>query len=262
MAQRQHGKWNGRQPPDQAWRCPPNLNKAGRTAEQDRAAGGRANRLVDIGGGRVTCASIELKVYPQTRRIRAYVRWSDHGKYPTKYVGEVGAGTRRQNLKTAWRMVIDRCLLPRPVEIAESWATTPAVRSSMRGNRRRDTQPELALRSQLRALRLGYRVDARPLPDLRRTADVVFFGPKVAVFCDGCYWHGCPEHYRPARSNSEFWATKIATNRARDRDTDTRLKDAGWTIIRVWEHEDPRLAANRIAEAVTEIRRRSSSPRQ
>ncbi|MFE3618228.1 very short patch repair endonuclease [Streptomyces anulatus] len=128
----------------------------------------------------------------------------------------------------------------------------------MRGNRHRDTRPELALRSELRALGLGYRVDMRPMPDLRRRADVVFIRPKVAVFCDGCYWHGCPDHYRPARENRDFWRSKIETNRARDRDTDMRLRDAGWTVIRVWEHENPSLAAAHIAKLVADRRRRST----
>ncbi|MTE16264.1 very short patch repair endonuclease [Nocardia aurantiaca] len=125
----------------------------------------------------------------------------------------------------------------------------------MRANRRRDTGPELALRSALRARGLGYRVDAQPLPGLRRRADIVFIGAKVAVFCDGCYWHGCPEHYRPARTNSDFWRSKITGNRSRDRDTDDKLSDAGWIVIRVWEHEDPKAAADRIADVV--IRRRT-----
>ncbi|WP_211300587.1 very short patch repair endonuclease [Nocardia fluminea] len=132
----------------------------------------------------------------------------------------------------------------------------------MRANRRRDTGPELALRSSLRALGLGYRVDARPLPELGRRADIVFIGARVAVFCDGCYWHGCPEHYRPARANSAFWSSKIDGNRARDRDTDDRLTDAGWIAIRVWEHEDPHDAADRIADVVVARRMafRSATP--
>ncbi|MFF5264315.1 very short patch repair endonuclease [Actinomadura viridis] len=120
----------------------------------------------------------------------------------------------------------------------------------MRSNRGRDTKPELALRSAAHRLGLRYRVDTAPVKDLRRRADLVFAKAKVAVFSDGCYWHGCPEHYRPARQNRQFWADKIEKNRARDRDTDMRLTDAGWLVIRVWEHEDPIEAADRIAKAV------------
>ncbi|WP_348529500.1 very short patch repair endonuclease [Nocardia brasiliensis] len=260
MTSVESGKWNDQSPADRAWKCPPNLGRAARSAEQDRAAGGRANRLVGLDDGHVSLASVELKVYAKTRRIRAYVRWSDHGKYPTKYVGEVDRRTRRQNLAQGWREVIDRELLPPPATSSQSWASSRAVRSVMRGNRSRDTGPELALRAAVRAHGLGYRVDARPLPESRRRADIVFLGPKVAVFCDGCYWHGCPEHYRPARRNSEFWDQKIAGNMARDQETDRLLTDAGWDVIRIWEHEDPEPAARRIAEVVVGRRLKRPPP--
>ena len=116
----------------------------------------------------------------------------------------------------------------------------------MQGNKRRDTRPELAVRRTVHAAGLRYRVDAKPLPDLNRRADLVFTRAKVAVFVDGCFWHGCPEHGTTARTNAAYWAAKIRGNQARDLDTDRRLVDAGWTVIRVWEHDDP----NSIAEAV------------
>ncbi|MET9290302.1 very short patch repair endonuclease [Nocardia beijingensis] len=236
------------------------MSRAARSAEQDRAAGGRHNRLVDLGGGRVSSASIELKVYAKTRRIRAYVRWSDKRSSSAKYVGEVDGRTRRQNLSKAWALVREKGILPKPPDPKGSWASTPAVRSVMRGNRRRDTQPEIALRSAIRAHGLRYRVDIPPVPAIRRRADVVFLGPKVAVFCDGCYWHRCPQHYRPAQTNSGFWDEKIAGNQARDRETDQLLTEAGWQVVRVWEHEDPEIAARRVADVVL-ARRGSRIPR-
>ncbi len=120
----------------------------------------------------------------------------------------------------------------------------------MQGNRGRDTRPELAVRSAAHALGLRYRVGVSPLPGLRRTADLVFTRAKVAVFVDGCFWHGCPEHHRPARRNGEFWAAKIQGNVSRDADTDSRLLAAGWRVIRIWEHEAADAAAARIKEAV------------
>lgn len=126
----------------------------------------------------------------------------------------------------------------------------------MQANRGRDTKPELALRSAVHALGLRYRVSTRPLRDLRRTADMVFTTARVAVFLDGCFWHGCPEHHTTAETNTTFWANKVAVNWERDRDTDRRLAEAGWVAIRVWEHEDPRQAAVRVRSAV-EARRRS-----
>lgn len=120
----------------------------------------------------------------------------------------------------------------------------------MRGNRSRDTRPELALRSAVHKLGLRYRVVARPLPGLRRTADLVFRRAKVAVFLDGCFWHGCPEHYNIVSTNASYWAEKVRHNRGRDIDTDRTLEENGWISIRVWEHEDPHNAASRIAEVV------------
>jgi DNA mismatch endonuclease (patch repair protein) len=126
----------------------------------------------------------------------------------------------------------------------------------MRANRSRDTKPEVALRSAVHALGLRYRVSARPIKGLRRTADLVFTRAKVAVFLDGCFWHGCPEHHTVALTNAQFWADKVESNRARDRDTERRLSEAGWTTVRVWEHEDCRHAALRVREVV---RKRSAS---
>lgn len=123
----------------------------------------------------------------------------------------------------------------------------------MQSNKSRDTKPELALRSAVHALGLRYRVSAKPLADLRRTADLVFPRAKVAVFLDGCFWHGCPEHHTVASANATFWAEKVDGNRSRDRDTDQRLAEAGWDVVRVWEHEDPAEAARRIEVAVRHL---------
>jgi DNA mismatch endonuclease (patch repair protein) len=134
--------------------------------------------------------------------------------------------------------------------VAESWASSPDARARMQSNRSRDTKPELALRSAVHALGLRYKVAAKPLVGLRRTADLVFPKARVAVFLDGCFWHGCPEHHTVASANAEFWADKVEGNRTRDRDTDSRLLDAGWISVRVWEHEDPAEAALRVEQAV------------
>jgi DNA mismatch endonuclease (patch repair protein) len=120
----------------------------------------------------------------------------------------------------------------------------------MRANKGRDTKPERALRSAVHALGMRYRVGLRPVPQVRRTADIVFTRAKVAVFLDGCFWHGCQEHHRPAKKNSDFWDAKIKGNMTRDADTDARLREAGWRVVRVWEHEPPAVAASRIQAAV------------
>lgn len=127
----------------------------------------------------------------------------------------------------------------------------------MQGNRSRDTSPEVAVRRAVHALGLRYRVDRRPVRSINRRADLVFSRIKVAVFIDGCYWHGCPEHFVRPKSNVDYWSTKIGRNVERDRETNARLRDEGWTVLRFWEHDDPAEAAERIEAAV---RQRATSP--
>ncbi|WP_405060309.1 very short patch repair endonuclease [Kribbella sp. NBC_01505] len=122
----------------------------------------------------------------------------------------------------------------------------------MQGNRARDTTPELRLRRLLHARGFRYRVSTRPLPAIRRTADILFTRVKIAVFIDGCYWHGCEQHYRASSRNSAFWHDKIASNQRRDVETNKILSDAGWTVIRHWEHENVEAIANEVAAAVNQ----------
>jgi len=139
----------------------------------------------------------------------------------------------------------------RPETASTSYASTPGVRSRMQVQRTRDTAPELAIRRRLHAMGLRFRVDHPLLKGLRRRADIVFGPAKVAVYVDGCFWHGCPIHGRPeTRSNTQYWADKIIRNRARDTETDATLSNAGWLVIRVWEHEDPAVVALRVKDAV------------
>jgi DNA mismatch endonuclease, patch repair protein len=131
-------------------------------------------------------------------------------------------------------------------------ASSQAARATMRANRGRDTGPELAVRRALHARGLRYRVD-HPLPfDRRRRADIAFTRAKVAVFIDGCFWHGCPEHGTTPRTNTAFWAAKIARNRERDEDTTDRLDALGWTVLRFWEHEDAGRSAEIVARTVAQ----------
>ena len=117
--------------------------------------------------------------------------------------------------------------------------------------RRKDTRPELALRRAVHRRGMRYFVDRAPLAnDRRRRADLVFPRKRVAVFMDGCFWHGCPEHTRPPRTNEQWWAAKLRGNVARDRETDARLSAAGWRVVRVWEHEPVDAAAARVERAV------------
>ena len=132
----------------------------------------------------------------------------------------------------------------------------------MLGNRNRDTRPELAIRRLVHASGLRYRVAAKPLQDMRRTADMVFRPAKVAVFIDGCFWHGCPEHFRPPKTNPEYWREKIDRNKTRDLETDERLSAAGWLVMRFWEHEHAEACAAAIGEAVAARRSDTGRPRR
>lgn len=133
---------------------------------------------------------------------------------------------------------------------SESWATSKTIRASMRANRSRDTKPELALRRAVYARGLRYRVAVRPLPDLRATADLVFRRARVAVFMDGCFWHGCPEHHRQPTQNGSYWSQKVSKNRERDARVDLALRSAGWEVVRIWEHEPSDNAAARVEQTV------------
>jgi len=120
----------------------------------------------------------------------------------------------------------------------------------MRATRQRDTDAELKLRSALFRRGLRYRLQQRLIPGMNRRADIVFLRAKVAVFVDGCFWHGCPKHGTSPKSNSAFWQEKIVANQRRDRDTNMKLVQLGWRVVRVWEHEDPDVAAERIQALV------------
>jgi DNA mismatch endonuclease (patch repair protein) len=148
------------------------------------------------------------------------------------------------------------------VTTAESKAPKPyplpkdAARSAnMKGNRRTDTKPELALRSALHALGYRYRKDHRlDLPLRRVRPDIAFTSRKVAVFIDGCFWHVCPEHGSKPKNNEWYWSPKLARNVERDREADAALTDAGWTVVRLWEHVPVPDAVAAVVAAVGEPR--------
>ncbi|MBO3103723.1 very short patch repair endonuclease [Cellulomonas fengjieae] len=104
---------------------------------------------------------------------------------------------------------------------------------NMSAIRARDTKPELAMRSALRlAGATGYRVHRKDLPG---RPDIAFLRWKVAVFVDGVFWHGHPDHWDPKKASSDYWRLKIARNIERDRAADALLAQQGWRVIRVWD---------------------------
>ncbi|MBY3544444.1 very short patch repair endonuclease [Rhizobium laguerreae] len=136
---------------------------------------------------------------------------------------------------------------------------TAAVRHRMQRTARRDNPFERTVRSLLHARGLRYRIHF-PIPELKRTTcDIAFPGLKIAVFLDGCFWHGCELHPPSVKKNSEFWLEKIERNRARDARATAHLSEIGWTVLRFWEHETAETIAEAIAATVIEAR--CSQPR-
>lgn len=122
----------------------------------------------------------------------------------------------------------------------------------MRRTPGRDNALEKALRSALFREGLRFRIHYRIREAGRRSIDVAFIGPRVAVFVDGCFWHGCPEHATWPSRNASFWRTKIEANRRRDGETDALLRASGWTVVRIWEHESLQAGVARVRRAVGE----------
>ena len=128
--------------------------------------------------------------------------------------------------------------------------SSPAAEARMKATRRRDTAAEMRVRRELHRRGLRYRLDEPPIPSLRRRADIVFRRQKLAVYVDGCFWHSCPIHATVPKANREWWIGKLAGNVRRDRATDEALVASGWRVVRIWEHEEPREAADRVVRAL------------
>lgn len=136
-------------------------------------------------------------------------------------------------------------------EISEKSITRPrpssdAALNRMKAAKPRDTAAEKAVRSALHRRGLRFRIDTKPIKELNRRADIIFRPERIAIFIDGCFWHGCPMHGTQAKANAEFWRLKIKRNQERDLDTTKKLEECGWKVIRIWEHEDPEEAAQKI----------------
>ncbi|QXN89815.1 very short patch repair endonuclease [Nocardia iowensis] len=153
-----------------------------------------------------------------------------------------GTDVTEERSEEARRKAHDRGLYPAPLNEGRS--------RNMRANRRSDTKPEIALRSALHRLGYRYRKDLRlDLGSVKVRPDIVFTARKVAVFVDGCFWHVCPEHGRNPTTNEWYWAPKLRRNIERDRAADVALAEAGWQVVRLWEHE----TLERAVTAVTSV---------
>ena len=129
-------------------------------------------------------------------------------------------------------------------------ATNYNVLKSMKGNRGKNTKPEMMLRSALHKeglrIRIHYNLIGKP--------DIVFSSHKLTVFVDGCYWHGCPKCYKEPKTNTEYWKNKIARNKQRARTVNRQLNRDGWSVMRIWEHD----VLKNIDSAITRIKRKIS----
>lgn len=129
--------------------------------------------------------------------------------------------------------------------------TSTDVSRRMRRNPRRDTKPEIALRSALHAEGLRFRKDL-PIRTEDRVVrpDIVFTRARITVFVDGCFWHCCPLHGNSPQRNQGYWGPKLARNVARDNAVNRSLEADGWTVVRGWEHENPAEITSRVLDAL------------
>lgn len=134
--------------------------------------------------------------------------------------------------------------------ISRPAASSPAVRFRMQATRQRDTPGEVQLRRLLHRQGYRYRIDHPPISGIKSRADLVFHKARVAVFVDGCFWHGCPKHGTWPKTNASWWKAKIRSNINRDLRTNRSLTRAGWRVIRIWAHEQPSNAARRVADVI------------
>jgi DNA mismatch endonuclease (patch repair protein) len=119
--------------------------------------------------------------------------------------------------------------------------------------RQTGTDAELALRREMYRIGLRYRIDYEVLKKPRRIADIAFPGRKIAIFVDGCFWHGCPDHATWPKRNADFWRQKIEANRQRDADTNARLQAKGWIALRFWSHESPVETAKTVVHMIAKV---------
>ncbi|WP_142093252.1 very short patch repair endonuclease [Propioniferax innocua] len=139
-----------------------------------------------------------------------------------------------------------------------SWASSDNSRKTMRANRGKDTRPELAVRRILHARGFRYRVHFKVPGMPRRTIDIAFPRQRLAVFIDGCFWHGCPDHYAKPKANAGFWSEKNASNIRRDLEVSHHLRQEGWGVLRFWEHHEPVVIADAISHEHQTITRSNS----
>lgn len=134
--------------------------------------------------------------------------------------------------------------------------SSPAASKRLQVTRQNDTSAEAAIRAQLRRLGVRFRVNTYADISVKTKPDIILRDHKVAVFVDGCFWHGCPKHATWPRANRQWWRAKIEGNIRRDLRNRARLRRVGWAVLRAWEHENAETAVKRILKTVRSINER------
>lgn len=128
--------------------------------------------------------------------------------------------------------------------------SSPAATAIGKANKRKDTKAEVRLRSALHRRGFRFRKDLLVRAGgVRVHVDVAFTRQRLAVFVDGCFWHGCRLHQNVPKTNLAYWVPKLARNEMRDRRVDQSLEEAGWKVLRLWEHVPVEEAADLVAAA-------------
>lgn len=138
-------------------------------------------------------------------------------------------------------------------------ASSSTVHYVMQRIKSRDTGPEKLLRSSLHKKGLRFRVNTYPEPNLKIKADIIFPKQKICIFVDGCFWHGCPSHFKVPKTNSDWWLEKIEDNKMRDLRQSCELQKCGWTVIRYWEHEITLDNLHRVCSEIEQLVKRKKN---
>ena len=129
---------------------------------------------------------------------------------------------------------------------------SPKVSERMKKQRIFDTKPESEIAKACFAMGLRYRKNVE-IPEVKTRGDLVFRKHNLVVFIDGCFWHGCPWHYKTPKTRSEWWDNKIQKNRKRDLDKTKKLRRLGWKVVRIWEHVNTDKGVEKIIRSIDNI---------